>query len=154
MIRRVDFWIGTRLFHPPIIWLCQRARISQYAVAAYAWMAAAFTLVARIRAGEVWFAVVVSIIAVISTLSAALAPDMRRRPSLWFRVFIWALALLDTADLAIGNVRPGDPFAWRIAWDAFGLIGEYAKTITIIPPRKRRERTPAATERYVSRTAS
>ena len=48
-MRKLDLWIGTRLFHPPIIWLCQRTGMTQWAVSAYAWMAAAFTLVVRIR---------------------------------------------------------------------------------------------------------
>jgi hypothetical protein len=148
MIRRLDAWIGLRLFHPPIIWLCQRAGMTQYAVAAYAWMAAALTLVVRIRSGDVVFAIVATLIAVLSTVSAALWPDMRRHRSLWFRVFIWALVLLDLVDRTVGNVRPGDPFVWRLAWDAFGLIGEYAKTIVTIPPRRRRERATKAQEAF------
>ena len=149
MIRRLDYWIGTWLFHPPIIWLCQRTGMTQYAVAAYAWMAAAFTLITRIGQHDVIYAVVATLIAVLSTVSAALRPDMRRRPSLWFRLFIWAMVLLDAADHATGHVRSNDPMAWRLAWDALGLIGEYAKTIYTIPPRKRRERTMRAREAFL-----
>ena len=148
-MRRLDLWIGTRLFHPPIIWLCQHTGMTQWAVSAYAWMAAAFTLVVRIREGEIGLAIAAAIMAVISTISAALWPDMRRRPALWFRVFIWGMVVIDVVNRATGSARPAhDPLAWRLAWDAFGLIGEYAKTITTVPPRKRRQRAPAAKEAF------
>ena len=146
MIHRIDTWLGTRVFHPPIIWLCQRTGMTQWAISAYAWMAAAFTLVARIREGEIGFAIAATLMAVISTVSAALWPNMRRRPALWFRVFIWALAMLDIVGRADGAGQSGGAFAWSLVWDAFALIGEYAKTIAIIPPRKRRERAPAGKE--------
>ena len=149
MIRRIDTWIGTKLFHPPIIWLCQRSGMTQWAVSAYAWMAAAFTLVVRVREGEIGFAIAATLMAVISTVSAALWPDMRRRPALWFRLFIWGMVLIDVVGRAVGPARPtNDPLIWRIAWDVFGLIGEYAKTITTIPPRKRREHGRAGKEAF------
>jgi hypothetical protein len=128
--------------------------MTQYAVAAYAWLAATFTLVATLKsstAGEIAVTVLISALAVITTVGTALYPDMPRRPSLHFRVFIWVIAILNVLDLiwrysAVGSGGSG----WAAAWDAFALIGEYAKTIVTIPPRQRRKRTqPAASERYV-----
>jgi hypothetical protein len=142
MIRRIDYWIGTRLFHPPIVWLCQRTGMTQHAVSAYAWMAAAFTLVARIGHGELGFAIVATLLAVTSTISAAVVPDMRRRPSLYFRVFIWALVLIDIADRAAGDPTHRKWFVWALLWDVLGLTGEYAKTIKTIPPLQDRRRAP------------
>ncbi len=76
---------------------------------------------------------------------------MRRRPALWFRVFIWGMVVIDVVNGATGSARPAhDPLAWRLAWDAFGLIGEYAKTITTVPPRKRRQRASAAKKQAFS----
>jgi hypothetical protein len=152
MIRRVDFWIGTHLFHPPIIWLCQRTGMTQYAFAGYAWLAAIFTLVADMRtgnAGDVVWSVVISLLAVFNTVLTAINPDMPRRPSFTVRMFIWAVAAIGAVDLLAHYRMTGEVKAdWGLAWDAFALTAEYAKTIATIPPRKRRERAPAGKEAF------
>jgi hypothetical protein len=152
VIRRLDFWIGTRLFHPPVIWLCQRTGMTQYAVAAYAWLAATFTLVATLKsssAGEIAVTVLISALAVITTVGTALYPDMPRRPSLTFRVFIWVITIINALDLICRYSAGGSGGSgWGGAWDAFALVGEYAKTIVTIPPRKRREPSTKAREAF------
>jgi hypothetical protein len=149
---RLDAWIGTRLFHPPIIWLCQRTGRTQYAVAAYAWLAATFTLVATLKSssvGEIAVTVLISALAVITTVGTALNPDMPRRPSFHFRVFIWTITILNVLDFIVRKTTAGSVGSgWSGAWDAFALTGEYAKTIVTIPPRKRRERAPAVEEAF------
>jgi hypothetical protein len=126
--------------------------MTQYAVAAYAWLAATFTLVATLKsssAGEIAVTVLISALAVITTVGTALYPDMPRRPSFHFRVFIWIITILNVLDL-IWRYSADDigGSGWTSAWDAFALIGEYAKTIATIPPRKRRERARAAKEAF------
>lgn len=150
MISRMDAWIGIRLFHPPIIWLCQRVGMSQYAVAAYAWLAATFTLVARMRTdgfGEILMTILISLLAVTSTVVTALYPDTPRRPSLAFRIVIWAFVVIDILHIyqQYQNGREVHP-GWGCVWDVLALIGEYAKTISTIPPRKRREKQAGRSE--------
>lgn len=139
MIRRLDHWMGTRLFHPPIILLCQRTGMTQFAVAAYAWLGAIFTIVPRLRfdgMGQIVIAALVSGLAVATTVATALVPDMPRRPSFFFRLFVWFVTLLDVWDVILryrvaGHVDIG----WSGAWDVLALTGEYAKTIATIPPK-------------------
>ena len=140
MIRRVDFWIATHVFHPPIIWLCQRTGMTQYAVASYAWLAAIFTFIADMRTagvGDIVWSVIISVLAIVNTAVSALYPDMPRRPSFPIRMFIWAIAALGAVDLFAHYQTAGEfKGLWGIAWDIFALIAEYAKTIDTIPPRK------------------
>jgi hypothetical protein len=154
MIRSLDYWIGTRLFHPPIIWICQRSGATQWAIASYAWMMASFTLVMRARfvmnLNEVVFTAATSLIAIGVTLAAALIPDTPRQPSFPFRCFIWFLALMDVADMAFGRPRHGEVAVWwGLVWEVFALIGEYAKTIRTIPPRRRPDAHAGAFERAI-----
>ncbi|WP_454887424.1 hypothetical protein [Sphingomonas oryzagri] len=148
MIRRIDYWIGRRLFHPPIIWICQRAGMTQWAVAAYAWLAATFTLVMRARfnqIGDIVFTVLVSLMALLQTVATALLPDMPRRPSFGWRSFVWIITAVNLLDLALRHGVARDvEWQWAVAWDVLALTAEYAKTITTIPPRKRREGRVAA----------
>lgn len=149
MIRRIDYWIGTKLFHPPIIWLCQRTGMSQWAIASYAWMVGGFSLLMQIRifgpGSNVLFAILAIFVAVAATLAAALIPDIPRRPSAYFRFFIWFVTAIGLADLVVWPSYANAHLMWGFAWDLCGLIAEYAKTIATIPPRtlpKRRVAEP------------
>jgi hypothetical protein len=126
--------------------------MTQYAFAGYAWLAAIFTLVADMRtgnAGDVVWSVVISLLAVFNTVLTAINPDMPRRPSFTVRMFIWAVAAIGAVDLLAHYRMTGEVKAdWGLAWDAFALTAEYAKTIATIPPRKRRERAPAGKEAF------
>jgi hypothetical protein len=145
MIRRIDHWIGTRLFHPPIIWLCQLTGMTQYAVARYGWMLAAWTLVMRISfegIGDWIVSAIILIVTVLETWRAAVTPDAPTRRSDGLRFVILLFAGLDIGRLIIVSSRYGFPgFNWSHAWDLFALVAEYAKTITTIPPRRSNEPT-------------
>lgn len=149
MIRRFDYWIGTRLFHPPIIWLCQRTGLTQHAVARYVWMVATLTFVARIGSGPhysgMWFAVFATAMALLSTVTTALFPGLPTHPSFVFRLMLWAIGLVQLLAVVRGD-HLGPDFAWEAIWTVLALTAEYAKTIITIPPRKRRERRTAAKE--------
>ena len=150
-VRRLDYWIGTRLFHPPIIWLCQRTGLTQHAVARYAWMAATLTFVARIGSGpnytSMWFAIFATAMALLSTIGTALFPGLPTHPSFGFRVALWAIGLVQLFAVVRGD-HLGRDFAWEVTWTVLALTAEYAKTITTIPPRKRRERRITAKEAF------
>ena len=140
MLTRFDAWFGRAIMHPPIIWLCQRTGSSQYAIASYAWMLAAWTLIMRITFngfGEWIWALLIVVVALFETALAALYPDRPRRSSAGLRLIVLAFTMLDLIQLAIHTSRNGfTGFTWSHAWDLFALIGEYAKTIRTIPPRK------------------
>ncbi|WP_298690321.1 hypothetical protein [uncultured Sphingomonas sp.] len=152
MIRRLDHWIGTRLFHPPIIWLCQRTGMTQYAVARYGWMLAAWTLVMRISfngLGDWIFSALILVVTLLETWRAAVTPDAPTRRNDGLRLIILVFALIDVVKLVYVSAHQAFPgFSWTEAWDVFALVAEYAKTIDTIPPRRRRDvRTTAARQR-------
>jgi hypothetical protein len=140
MMRRIDLWVGTRLFHPPIIWLCQRTGMTQFAVARYAWMLAAWTLVMRISfegVGDWIFSALILIVTVLETWRAAVMPNVPTRRNDGLRFIILIFTAIDIGTLVLHTARNGFPgLSWSHAWDLFALIAEYAKTIRTIPPRK------------------
>jgi hypothetical protein len=139
MIRRIDHWIGTRLFHPPIIRLCQRTGMTQFAVARYAWMLAAWTLVMRISfegVGDWIVSALILVVTVLETWRAAVMPNAPTRCNDGLRSIILLFAAIDIGTLIFTSARSGFPgLSWSHAWDLFALIAEYAKTIRTIPPR-------------------
>ncbi len=147
MIRRLDLWIGTRLFHPPIIWLCQRIGMTQFAVARYCWMLAAWTLVMRISfegVGDWIFSVLIVLVTVLETWRAAVMPNVPSQRTDGLRINILLFAIFDVGMLIVVSARHGFPgFRWGHAWDLFALTAEYAKTIRTIPPRKRQQNRAA-----------
>lgn len=149
MIRRLDRWVGLRLFHPPIVWLCQQADMTQYALARYAWMAATLTFVARIGSSPystgTAFAVFATVMALTSTIGAALFAHVPTRPSFPMRLLIWGIGIiLLTAWLR--GLRGNGAFFWEMTWELLALTGEYAKTIGTIPPRKRPDQRRAGSQ--------
>lgn len=152
MIRRLDYWIGTRLFHPPIIWVCQRTGLTQHAASRYAWMIATLTFVARIGSGPEYtgtgYIVFAVCMGVTITVATAFLANVTTTPSFGFRLILWGIALVQALVEAV-HPRLGPDTIWAMLWTAFALVAEYAKTIDTIPPRKRRQKRAAATERYV-----
>ena len=151
MIRRLDLWIGTRLFHPPIIWLCQRTGLTQHAVSRYAWMIATLTFPARIGsgpeytgAGYIAFSICMGVMITAATPFLANVPT---RPLFGFRLIIWGIALAQVIAQAV-HPRVAPDTIWAMSWTVLALTAEYAKTITTVPPRKRRERRTAAKEAF------
>jgi hypothetical protein len=140
MLKRFDHWLGKEIFQPPIIWLCQRTGMTQFAVARYGWMLAAWTLVMRISfegVGDWVFAALILIVTVLETWRAAVMPNAPSRGNSGLRFIILIFTAIDIGTLVYTSARHGFPgFSWRHAWDLFALIAEYAKTIGTIPPRK------------------
>jgi hypothetical protein len=150
MIRRIDHWIGSRLFHPPIIWLCQRTGMTQFAVARYGWMLAAWTLVMRISfegVGDWIFSALIILVTLVETWRAAVMPNSPARRNDGLRIIVLLFAAFDVSTLVFVSARYGFPgFHWGHAWDLFALTAEYAKTIRTIPPRKVSQRKVRATK--------
>lgn len=139
-LRLADAWIGAKLFHPPIIWLCQRASITQYAVYRYLWWAAALWMVwSDDHTSKVKTACVV-IVALVRTLSAGLSVDRPTRPVGWVRAIFLGCLAIDAFDAAAGRQTA----VASCVSDVLILAAEYAATITTIPPRKKRQERRAA----------
>ncbi len=140
MLMKIDAWFGRAIMHPPIIWLCQRTGSSQYAIASYAWMLAAWTLIMRVTfdgVGDWIWAVLIVAVALFETAQAALYPDRPRRSSAGLRLIVLAFVAVDLVEFLIRTRHSGfTGFNWGHAWDIFALVGEYAKTIRTIPPRQ------------------
>jgi hypothetical protein len=130
----MDHWIGLRLMHPPIVWVCQRAGISQYAFYRYSWWTAALLAVWLDANESKGFLIFDVLFALVRTLSAGINPDRPARSPLFIRVVLTAILLIDVGGIAV----VGKVGAFTIG-TALALIGEYAATITTIPPRKKPE---------------
>jgi hypothetical protein len=133
MIRRIDAWVGLRLFHPPIIWLCQRTGVTQWAFYRYAWWIYALWAVwrddHRSTSDTVWLV----LFALIRTVSAGLSLNSPAPTSLVLRCLLWVvLAWILFPPLVRGDVE-------HAGMQLLILAAEYATTIRTIPPRKKRQ---------------
>lgn len=133
-LRRADAWVGLNVFHPPIIWLCQRLGYTQWRLSRDMWflfgMYLVWTLHHHGHQGAAWIAMV---LAALSFFRAVLLPPSAATPSLFgIRVLWWAVLPLDVWDLA----TKGEPI--HVLATLWILVAEYAATITTLPPRKKK----------------
>lgn len=134
-IAAFDAWLGRRVFHPPIIWVCQRARITQWAFYRYAWWIAALWIVGRDDHTSTLQSVWLVIFALIRTLSAGLALNRPATSSRLLRMVFLTFAVLDALMAArLHRVTAS------LCTDLLVLLAEYATTIVTIPPRRERQR--------------
>lgn len=127
-MKRLDAWLGKTLFQPPIIALCQRTGITQYAVHRYLWWALFMWILWR-DADSHWAILVVLVaFALIQTLVAGLAPDFPVETRPWFRRILLAIFLITILVAAASGEVPG------VGECIAMLFAEYALTIKTIPP--------------------
>lgn len=131
MMSRIDHWIGSTLFVPPIIKLCQLTRQSQYAISRLFWFIAA--LDGFYRAQTLIASVLFGLTSLFMMVTASLRADMPTRSSFVLRMFALALLAIDILGGAITGKWAGTEF-WF-----FVLVAEYAATIRTIPPRESRK---------------
>jgi hypothetical protein len=131
-------WVGTNLFAPGIIKLCQVTNQSQFAVSRLFWLIAA--LDGLYRAETLFGAILFGGLSLMMMVTASLRADSPTISFVWFRMA--ALVLLGLAILT--GVRTG---AWAgIEFWVFILIAEYAATIKTIPPQESRKEAAVAAE--------
>jgi hypothetical protein len=123
---RVDRWIGTTLFVPPIVKLCQRTGQTQYAVSRLFWFLAA--LDGLYRSDTLVSAIMFGAMSVFMMLTASLRADWPTRSSMMFRMLSLAFLVLDLVQGAVKGEWAGLEF-WLIV-----LAAEYAASIRTIPP--------------------
>lgn len=128
--------------------------MTQFAVARYGWMLAAWTLIMRISfegVGDWIFSALIILVTLIETWRAAVIPNAPTRRSDGLRIIILLFAAFDVGMLVFVSARYGFPgFRWGHAWDLFALTAEYAKTIRTIPPRNVRAHAGRPTRSSVS----
>ena len=127
----VDRWVGSTLFIPPIIKLCQVSGQSQFAICRLFWFIVALDQlrVAQTLAGQIF----AGIFSIIMMLSASLRADIPAYSMRGFRIIAMLLLALDV----FHGVASGDWLGVEI-W-ALILFAEYAATIRTIPPREERK---------------
>ena len=123
---RIDRWIGSTLFLPPIIKFCQLTRQTQFAVSRLFWFVAA--LDGFYRADNLFSSVLWGAMSIVMMVTASRRADHPTQSFVFFRLLAVAFFALDVLT-AITNGRWAGTEFW-----VFVLIAEYAATIRIIPP--------------------
>jgi hypothetical protein len=132
---RIDRWIGTTLFVPPIVKLCQRTGQTQYAVSRLFWFLAA--LDGLYRSDTLVSAIMFGAMSVFMMLTASLRADWPTRSSMVFRMLSLAFLGLDLVQGAVKGEWAGLEI-WLIV-----LAAEYAASIRTIPPAEVKARKVA-----------
>lgn len=129
---KVDHWIGTTLFFPPIVKICQLTRQSQFAVSRLFWFVAA--LDGFSRAETVFGSILWGGISAFMMVSAAWRADSPTPSFMQFRLLAVAMFVSEMVRGAVTGEWAGVEF-----W-VFVLIAEYAAIIRTIPPRQTAKR--------------
>ena len=138
---RLGRGIGTTLFVPPIVKLCQRTGQSQYAVSRLFWFVAA--LDGLWRADTLVSALMFGVMSVVMMVTASLRADWPTRSSMVFRLLAVAFLAMDVAQGVAKGEWAGVEF-WVIV-----LAAEYAAAIRTIPPGEARKKAKARRSRTV-----
>ncbi|HEX8402816.1 MAG TPA: hypothetical protein VF628_14080 [Allosphingosinicella sp.] len=123
---KIDRWIGTTLFVPPIIKLCQLTRQTQFAVSRLFWFVAA--LDGFYHAETLFSSILWGGMSVLMMFTAAQRADHPTQSFMFLRLLGVAFLLFDLVKGALTGAWAGVEF-WL-----FVLIAEYASTIRIVPP--------------------
>ncbi len=139
LFSKIDRWVGTTLFVPLIIKLCQITRQSQFAISRLFWFTAA--LDGFYRAETLFSSLLWGGVSVIMMFTASSRADSPTASFLVFRMLGVIFLSFSMMQAAATGKWAGSEF-----W-IFVLIAEYASTIRTLPPRnisKMTTKTPAA----------
>lgn len=137
-MKRLDIWLGKRLFHPPIIAACHAMRQSQYRLHydlwALFWLAGLLNM--HLRQDWDWvdymFAPLIWLFAIGSMLIAFSKTEHPKKPDGFWRAILWAGLLISLPGVAFGT-----PSSLRFTMiSLLGLFAQYCLTITKLPPRR------------------
>jgi len=127
LFAKIDHWVGSTLFVPPIIKLCQLTHQSQFAVSRLFWFIAA--LDGFYRADSLLWSILWGGVSVVMMITASQRADMPTASFMFFR-------MLGLALLAFGLLRGMTLGEWAgTEFWVFVLIAEYAATIRNVPPK-------------------
>lgn len=142
MWEKIDTWVGKTLFVPIIIRICQKLKCTQQHFHRAAWALAWLTML--YFAESLGWIILIGLIALVSVISLALAPD-RALPqgttSRFWRMMWLALLMLDAAGITLDLTVGANAYDRHLAVvHILILFAEYAATIKTIPPLEDRER--------------
>lgn len=126
ILAKIDHWVGTTLFIPPIIKFCQLTRQSQFACSRLFWFVSA--LDGFYRADTMFSSILWGGMSVMMMLTAARRADAPTQSFMLFRLMGIAFLTYDVLSGAVNGKLGGSEF-WLIV-----LIAEYASTVRTIPP--------------------
>lgn len=141
MWTHIDAWIGKTLFHPPIIWLCQRLKLTQYRFSVYTWLIALFFwLTHNPKSWSDWFLYVfLVLLTIVQMLITLFCPEhileCTRGDGKYFRLFWipYSVLFIVIPDAVTHTVQLWQPAALLV------LMASYANTIDTIPPLEAKE---------------
>lgn len=137
LFAKIDHWVGSTLFVPPIIKLCQLTHQSQFAVSRLFWFIAA--LDGFYRADSLLWSILWGGVSVVMMITASQRADMPTASFMFFR-------MLGLALLAFGLLRGMTLGEWAgTEFWVFVLIAEYAATIRNVPPKDEADARAKAT---------
>lgn len=123
---KIDHWIGTTLFVPPIIKFCQLTRQSQFAVSRLFWFIAAMD--GFYRAETLFGSLLWGGLSIVMMISAVRRADSPTASFMFFRLLAIILLTMDVVKGFVTNEWAGIEF-WILV-----LLAEYAAIIRTIPP--------------------
>lgn len=135
---KIDHWIGTTLFVPPIIKLCQLTHQTQFAVSRLFWFIAA--LDGFYRAETLFGSILWGVLSIVMMVSAARRADNPTQSFMFFRLLAATMLVLDLIKGVTVNEWTGLEF-----W-IFVLVAEYAAIIRTIPPKESAKQAIKASE--------
>ncbi|WP_129793324.1 hypothetical protein [Sphingosinicella sp. CPCC 101087] len=136
LFAKLDLWIGSTLFVPPIIKLCQLTRQSQFAVSRLFWFIAA--LDGFYRAETLFSSILWGGMSVLMMITASQRADHPTTSFMFFRMLSLAFLGFGIVKAAATGVWAGTEF-WILV-----LTAEYAATIRTIPPADATKMAPQA----------
>jgi hypothetical protein len=148
MLRRLDHWVGKHLFVPPIVRVCQLAKITQYRFIMYARLVAYIALISD--PPQHWYDWILyiwlTLVTLIYVFGAGLLSDeqmaavVKKGDHFNTRMLFWFLTFYLLA-VQTGIHKTYSP--WELA-PLFLLFAEYARTIDTIPPLEAKEKKTSA----------
>lgn len=131
MFSRFDVWLGRTMFYPPIIWICQFTRQSQYTFSKLIWFGAA--LYALYKSDSILQSIFFGFVAIASMVRVALIEDSVEKSHLWFRILLLGCLVLD---IVMCQFSLNKYHAINLGI----LFAEYALTIKTLPPKRKTSR--------------
>lgn len=130
-ITRFDTWIGLKLFHPIIIFLCQITNQTQYAFSRSLWFM--YWVVSLYYNDSVIWQTIAFVCALGGLIGLGMFPDKPVKSYGWVRLSFWVILIVDLIPFLSLSF-------YTIAISILLLFAEYALTIKTIPPIKKKEK--------------
>ena len=130
-ITRFDTWIGLKLFHPIIIFICQITKQTQYAFSRSLWFM--YWVIYLYYNDSVIWQTIAFVCALGGLIGLGMFPDKPVKSYGWVRLAFWIIFIVNLIPTSFISL-------YTIGITILLLFAEYALTIKTIPPRKKKEK--------------